>query len=340
METSGGRSAGMASGGVWARAPPPSAGHDGCISHIPDPTAGHPARSPRRTGESFPTPVHRMRLPARVRRITDPIAERIPVPIASGVNRGKLWSIVSAGSGYATGRRASAEMRLLSRLLRPGDVVWDVGAHHGFMTLLAAARVGPAGRVHAFEPSGQTRAILARHIRWNRLANVAVHPFALSTRDGQAHFGGRGTSKTYALGAGDEVVEVRAGRTLIALGTCAPPTFVKMDVEGAEADAVAGVIDALGGRARMLIAVHAAVAYERLRQVLHAAGYAMLASPELRANQSRTWVADPLLYCSGPAWEGGAADRQYLAAAGFEGVQPAAADAAGLVAAGAPSADR
>jgi FkbM family methyltransferase len=51
---------------------------------------------------------------------------------------------------------------------------------------VAAHRVGPTGRVHAFEPTPE----LARHIRSNRelnsLENVAVNPTAVSDTSGHA----------------------------------------------------------------------------------------------------------------------------------------------------------
>ena len=197
-----------------------------------------------------------MHVPAVVRRVTDPILRGVPVPVLSGVNRGRWWSLVSAGSGYASGRRSRRQMELVAALVGPSDVAWDVGAHHGFVTLCASRRAGAGGSVHAFEPSATNRALLGRHARWNGLANTTVHPFALSSYDGESCFGGSGTSKMLALGAGRETVLVRRGATLVAEGVCAPPTFMKIDVEGAEADALAGVIPVLPPTARLLIAVH------------------------------------------------------------------------------------
>lgn len=45
-----------------------------------------------------------------------------------------------------------AERRVIKKLLNPGDVAMDIGAHCGFMTIAMAARVGKSGAVHAFEP--------------------------------------------------------------------------------------------------------------------------------------------------------------------------------------------
>lgn len=37
-------------------------------------------------------------------------------------------------------------------LIKPGDVVFDIGANIGMWSVGAGRRVGPAGKVHAFEP--------------------------------------------------------------------------------------------------------------------------------------------------------------------------------------------
>lgn len=258
-----------------------------------------------------------MRVPGFIRTVTDPLLGVVRVPVLSGVNKGRWWSLVSAGSGYASGRRAGAQMDLIAALLRPGDVMWDVGAHHGYVTLCAARRVGPTGAVHAFEPSAMNRALLARHVRWNRLTNATVHPFALGNRDGEARFGGTGTSKTWALGGGAEVVGIRRASTLVAAGICAPPTFVKMDVEGAEGEAIEGLLDVLPRTARLVIAVHGREADERCTAALGSAGFELVASRALERSRRGPWSADPDLFCIGPDATGRERDLATLRDAGF-----------------------
>jgi FkbM family methyltransferase len=80
----------------------------------------------------------------------------------------------------------TAEAAFVARFLGPGMTVLDIGAHHGLYTLLASKRVGPSGRVIAFEPSPRERTRLMRHLRINRCNNVDVEPFALSDRAGEA----------------------------------------------------------------------------------------------------------------------------------------------------------
>ena len=258
-----------------------------------------------------------MRVAGVVRRVTDKALETIPLPILSGVNRGMRWSLVSWGSGYGSGRRTQRQMEVLAALVRPGDIVGDVGAHHGYVTLCAARRVGPSGQVHAFEPSARNRALLERHVRWNRLSNVKVHPYALSNHDGSARFGGNGTSKMFALGGGDEVVEVRTASSLVADGICPPPTFLKIDVEGAEADTLAGCLSVLPRDARLVIAVHGPEVDERCTALLEAAGYLLTASRELDRCRRGAWRGDPDLFCTGPEARGCDRDLRALRAMGF-----------------------
>ncbi|BDG60544.1 class I SAM-dependent methyltransferase [Caldinitratiruptor microaerophilus] len=59
--------------------------------------------------------------------------------------------------------RADLAREWLDRLdLRPGECVLDVGSGPGFISLLAAERVGPAGLVHAVDRSAEALAYLER----------------------------------------------------------------------------------------------------------------------------------------------------------------------------------
>lgn len=72
--------------------------------------------------------------------------------------------------------------------IRPGMVVFDVGANIGHFTLLAAKRVGLSGRVHAFEASAAEYRKLSANIAVNRLSNVVANPTAVCERSGTATF--------------------------------------------------------------------------------------------------------------------------------------------------------
>lgn len=62
----------------------------------------------------------------------------------------------------------------LQRTLRPGDVLYDVGANIGLYSLFAAKQLGGAGRVYAFEPEALNHARLSQNIYVNGLSGVVI----------------------------------------------------------------------------------------------------------------------------------------------------------------------
>jgi hypothetical protein len=84
-----------------------------------------------------------------------------------------------------------------SYLPRPGDVVWDVGAHAGMSAYFLAQMVGPEGKVYAFEPDETNYAFLERNVEMHKLANVTPVKAALADKTGTAMFSMDGT-----MGAG------------------------------------------------------------------------------------------------------------------------------------------
>lgn len=226
------------------------------------------------------------------------------MPVVGGPNRGRLWSLASWGSGYGTGRRAAEQMAFLRRLLRPGDVFWDVGAHHGYVSLMASSAVGRDGEVHAFEPGARNGRMLRRHLAWNRVRNATAHALALGSYVGEADFGDGGTSKTQALGSGDERVTVRTASSLVQgeHGSLERPDVMKIDVEGAEGEVLEGAADILPDHARIVVAVHSPDADEACQSVLRAYGFETRPTPELaRARSGKgPWPGDPDLVAVGP----------------------------------------
>jgi FkbM family methyltransferase len=62
-------------------------------------------------------------------------------------------------------------------LVKPGEVVLDIGMHLGYYATLFAVLVGERGEVHAFEPTPTTREIGELNTR--KFPQIKVHPVAL-----------------------------------------------------------------------------------------------------------------------------------------------------------------
>lgn len=105
--------------------------------------------------------ISRERLAGRALRLPLHLIPRgLAVPILQGPLRGARWLVGAATHGCWLGSYELAKQLAFARWLAPGRVVYDLGAHAGFYTLLAARPVGPAGRVHAFEPLPELLSIL------------------------------------------------------------------------------------------------------------------------------------------------------------------------------------
>ncbi|MGV9007096.1 MAG: FkbM family methyltransferase [Brevundimonas sp.] len=143
-------------------------------------------------------------------------------------------------------------LEALDRYLRPGDVFVDAGANIGFFTVAAARRVGAAGRIVAVEMMPDTAQALRDHLSLNGVDNAVVIERALSdcvgahveatVRDG--HFG-QATIALASTQAGGR--QVRVETTTLAEVLAALPTVavLKIDIEGAELDALRGAGSAL-----------------------------------------------------------------------------------------------
>jgi FkbM family methyltransferase len=72
----------------------------------------------------------------------------------------------------------------LERWIEPGMTFFDIGANIGVYALFASKRVGPRGKVVAFEPQAQTFSRFLENIRINEITNITPEPFAVGSIEG------------------------------------------------------------------------------------------------------------------------------------------------------------
>jgi FkbM family methyltransferase len=134
---------------------------------------------------------------------------------------------------------------VLRRLVQPGMVVADVGANIGMITLIMAWATGPGGRVISFEPEAIPRSNLEKMRHLNGLSWVEVRDQAVGEKPGQLTFHVSdiiGHSSLYALPENEGSREIQV--EVVRLDDIAPAQrmdVVKIDVEGAELDVLAGM---------------------------------------------------------------------------------------------------
>ena len=161
--------------------------------------------------------------------------QRVCGRLLHGPLRGQWWIVGRANHGCWLGSYGFAKQRRFAELVKPGAVVYDIGAHVGFYTLLAATRVGPRGRVVAFEPLPRNLAFLRMHVSMNGMTNVVIQAVAVADHHGIQRFDdSAGPSEGHLAAEGSLVVECVTLDELVASGEIPPPDLIKIDVEGAE----------------------------------------------------------------------------------------------------------
>lgn len=164
------------------------------------------------------------------------------MPILQGRLRGKKWITGSSTNhGLWLGTREYKQRRIFEKTVTEGGVVYDVGAHVGFYSLLASVITGPRGRVFAFEPFADNLHFLKEHLRINNVDNVTIIEKAVADKPAKAYFApGIGSFDGRLAPDGRIEVETVSLDDMFSRGELPAPDFIKMDIEGGEVAALAG----------------------------------------------------------------------------------------------------
>ena len=178
--------------------------------------------------------------------------------IQHGIGKGLRFNCGDALAGYAIGSMEYSSQHLLTSVLRPGMVAFDIGANVGFYSVLMAHLVGPTGRVICFEPLPANARQLAHNAALNSFRQIEICVAAVGAAEGEADFDVARALLPGAYAEGEKIrVPVRALDEWVAKDRGLPPAFIKMDVEGAEVAVLDGARDVLrSSRPVVLVELH------------------------------------------------------------------------------------
>jgi len=231
----------------------------------------------------LPTPIKRAfyKIPFLARFIRSSLNEAAPqgiteVKIAAGILRGLTMALdLQSEKDYWLGTYEPDLQAAASHFIKPGMVVYDVGANIGYISLMAARQAGESGRVFSFEalPANITR--LKQNVALNDFQKqIRVVHAAVVDKAGEVAFfthtsGAMG--KAQGSAGRDEQYTQTIKVTGIALDDFVfqqgnpPPEVIKMDIEGGEGMALTGMPRLLKeARPALLIELHG---QEAARQV-------------------------------------------------------------------------
>ncbi|MFC1981573.1 FkbM family methyltransferase [Chloroflexota bacterium] len=157
---------------------------------------------------------------------------------------------------------------LFESTIRPGATVLDIGAQFGYFSLIAAKHAGREGRVYAFEPVPANFELLCRNIQMNGYTNTiqsvqkavgdkhtVVRLFVYEHSDSHSIYRHpqarvKGTISVECV----TIDEFLGGR---------PADVIKMDIEGNEPYALAGMKQTISKSDNLILLIEFAPAYVR-----------------------------------------------------------------------------
>lgn len=227
-----------------------------------------------------------LRLPLRL------VPPNAVVPILQGRFRGMRWVVGSSFPGCWLGSYEYPKRVLFERTLTPGSVVFDIGAHVGYFTLLSSVLVGPRGRVYAFEPLPRNLRYLHGHLRLNGLTNVVVIEAAVADMPGSALLdqGPKEARGTFArlttvgplrgslAGSGGPItIRTIALDEEVSQGRLPPPDYLKIDVERGEMLVLSGARTLLReAHPTIVLSTHGPDVHEQCCAFLRSLGYELM----------------------------------------------------------------
>lgn len=169
----------------------------------------------------------------------------------------------------------------------PGSVVFDLGANVGLVTYALSRAVETEGRVLSFEPDPTSLEYLARNVQRHDLANVEIVEAAIANVCGTLSFFAEGTITSGLASTRKEAVMTKSLGSVVdceaitlsdAFERHGTPSWIKMDIEGAEIDVLEHSREILKAAKPFLVIdtshiVGSDTTAERVERILQSIGY-------------------------------------------------------------------
>jgi FkbM family methyltransferase len=214
------------------------------------------------------------------------------MPICSGPLRSAKWIAGSSVHGCWLGLYERVKVDAFIKYLKPTSVVYDVGANVGYYSLIAG-KYSTLGAVYSFEPLPSNVELLRRHLIINKINNVTIFDCAVSDKEGEAFFEVMSSNLMGRLALqGNLKVRMSSLDSIIQLNQAAEPDIIKMDIEGAEYDALCGAVNLLKRKKPTLfLATHGAVVHTACCQLLKGIGYDLSSVDNLPVEKTSEIIA-------------------------------------------------
>lgn len=169
--------------------------------------------------------------------------------------------------------------QLCATYVKPSTVIYDIGAHIGYTTVLFAHYLKGTGVIHAFEILPATANFLRKTVEANNLQNVTIHTVGLGSDEAILELSIGPTAMTSIHRKKDDGNKTESCR-VVKLDkyrhehNLPLPDLIKMDIEGAEIDCLQGSLDLINQSGpTMIIAFHSKILLQQGYELLTSLGY-------------------------------------------------------------------
>ncbi|MDJ0592411.1 MAG: FkbM family methyltransferase [Pleurocapsa sp. MO_226.B13] len=158
------------------------------------------------------------------------------------------------------------EFRFIQRLIKPGDIVFECGTHHGLTAILLSEWVGKTGKVISFEINEKNTQIARKNLELNQIDNVIIEQKGLGSNESKLKIFDKSNSsiapsniislawlKNFIYGISEaEIISLDYYSQTQSI----KPTFLKIDVEGYESEVLKGAREILKTLPKLEIEIH------------------------------------------------------------------------------------
>ena len=155
-------------------------------------------------------------------------------------------------------------MEILERYLEPNDIFFDLGCNIGYVSLFVLKNINKEGFLYSIDPDFKNISALKKSIEINSLNNnYTIENIALSSEDGEIGFEFSEESNLHKINKelsidSPSYKKIKCRSFDSYFENKKLPTFIKMDVEGAEIDILKGMKNFLesSSRCKILMELH------------------------------------------------------------------------------------
>ena len=216
------------------------------------------------------------------------------VSIFCGPLKGKKWIVGSHNHSAWLGTYERNQTLIFSKKSKNKQVLWDLGAHAGYYTLLFKT-INKNSSVFAFEPIENNFGYFQKHLQLNNLSNITLFKNAVSNEEGIFKFA-RGNSVGGKLSeTGDMTVPVVKLSKLLEDNELEFPDVIKMDIEGAEYKVLQDLEPYLASYKKPLIflSTHGKEVQEQCLNLMESLNYTIISLDVKNTQNTKEFLLEP-----------------------------------------------